>query len=145
MEEEEEIIEEKRKPMTISMEPALKRELLKVKKREKYITASGLIEFCILYPYSFGDIIFTLEVLKSSPERRKKFTRYFYSKDFDRLAKIIKETLKRKREIEFKHKDAVRYIRNKEVYGGDGVVEKIIQEIEDKISDLKVKIKMRKN
>lgn len=143
MEEEEEIIKEKRKPMTISVDPSVRRELRKIKERYQYITVSGLIEFCVLYPYSFGDIIFTLEVLKSSPERKKKFTRCFNGKDLDGLAEIIKEVLNRKKRNEFKLEDAIRYIKNRKEGGENSLIEKKIQEIEDKIADLKTMVRMK--
>jgi len=107
----------------------------------KHISYISLVQFCILYPYTLGDFMFSLHVLDLSPKKKEKFITYFHHKDFDEVAEIIKEILNRKKGNELNLKDVIRYIKK----GEDEGVEKIFQEIEDKLSDLKVKMKMRKN
>jgi hypothetical protein len=107
----------------------------------KHISYISLIQFCILYPYTLGDFIFTLHVLDLSPKKKEKLITCFYHKDFKEVAKIIKEVLNRKKGNELSLKDVIQHIKK----GEDESIEKIFQEIEDKLSSLKVKIKMRKN
>lgn len=140
-----EIRKKGRIPMTISVDPFIRKELVKVKKIDPgRLSISGLIEFCTMYPYSLGDLIFALEVLKSTPERYKRLIMCFYRKDkyYEEAAKTIKEVLNRKGEYEFKFKDAIRYIKNREE-GGNSLIEKKIQEIEDNVADLKTMMKMK--
>lgn len=134
----EEIIKEKREPITISVYPSVRKELVKTKKIDPgHISISALVEFCTMYPYSLGDVIVALEVLNDY--QNKRLIMCFYRKDYEEATKIIREVLDKKREKEFKLEDAVRYINA----GKDGGVRKIIKEIEDKLADLKVKIKIR--
>ena len=98
----------------------------------------------VIFPFgSCCNISVRTEVLKSSPERKKKFTRCFNSKDLDGLAEIIKEVLNRKKRNEFKLEDAIRYIKNRKEGGENSLIEKKIQEIEDKIADLKIMVRTK--
>ena len=101
--------------MSISVGPSVRKGLLKVKEIGPQRISSALIEFCTMSPYSLGNVIFALEVLKSTPEGNKRLIMCFShnNKDYEEAAKIIKEVLDRKREKEYSYEDAVQYIKDK--------------------------------
>ena len=141
----EEISKKGRIPMTISVDASVRKELVKAKKIDsRHMSISGLIEFCTMYPYSLGDVIFALEVLKSTPKGNKRLIMCFYRyKDYEEAAKIIKEVLDKEEENKFKFEDAVDYIKNRKGEGRNTLIKKKIQEIEDNIADLKIMMRMK--
>lgn len=121
---------EKRVVITISVGTSVNRELMKVKEIDTgHISRSGLVEFLCLYPYTLRDVNFAFESFKSIPKEKKRLIMCFSRKDYEKTAKIIKEALDRKKENEFKLKDAIHYIKNRKEEGEDGITGKTIQEI----------------